>query len=320
MSTDPTPDPTGEAAQVEPQKPGRPRSNRRTLVISGSALLAIVLLVVGSIVVVNTIRAQEEAKAEAVASYTAVQVSHEGALSSLRNAINSAETLALTTGSDDVADAAVLADLTVEAESAKAQLEALETDEIEPDELSREDVITATDDLKGARGSVQDATSRLDEAREAVEESASIQSARVAEAAAAAAAEAARIAAEKRAAETAAAKAGAQAISFEDLSRAGNSIAGNYYRFEGEIIQDAGSGTYRVNMTKDPGYSTIFWEDTILVSIVGTPGTRLLEDDIISFVAASVGVQTYTTVFGASVTLPNVLAEAGDVAVTGRSD
>ena len=57
---------------------------------------------------------------------------------------------------------------------------------------------------------------------------------------------------------------------------------------------------------------------TLLVVVAGATPVRLLEDDIVSFVAASTGIESYTTVLGATVELPAVLAEGSDVSVTGR--
>lgn len=305
---------------ARPKVPFTRRFQRKTLIIAGSAFLVLLLLLIAGIVVVNVVQAENEAKAQAVDEYTTVAVSQEGAVSGLRAAINSSETALLTTGEEDVVDAALLETLSAEVGAAKSKLAAVDIERIDPQASSREDVIAATEQLKDSRVVAQDALSALSDARDKVKTSAAVQAARVAEEAARAAEDAARVAAEKKAAETAAAKAGAPAIAYEDLFRAGDSVTGTYYRFEGRIIQDAGSGTYRVNMTRDPGYSIVFWDDTILLTVIGTPSQRLLEDDIVSFTAASAGVQSYTTVFGASVTLPSVVAEGGDVAVTGRAD
>lgn len=75
-----------------------------------------------------------------------------------------------------------------------------------------------------------------------------------------------------------------------------------------------------MNITRDPGYSRVFWEDTILVSIVGATPQRILENDIISFVAASGGLTSYESIFGQTIELHIVLADGSDVAVTGRSE
>ncbi|KUF06993.1 hypothetical protein AUL38_01400 [Leucobacter sp. G161] len=122
----------------------------------------------------------------------------------------------------------------------------------------------------------------------------------------------------KREAENAAKKASAKPISFEELFRAGNSLSGTYFQFEGKIIQDAGSGTYRVSITRTPGYSRDFWEDPILLVVEGDTELRLLEDDIITFVGVSAGVQSYESIFKQTIELPLIMASSEDTTVTGR--
>ena len=99
--------------------------------------------------------------------------------------------------------------------------------------------------------------------------------------------EEARIAAEKERleAEIAQKKSAAQPIGYEDLFRAGDTLIGQYFRFEGKIIQTLGaSGTtsgYRINITADQGYSRVFWEDTVMLMVSGETPQKLLEDDIV---------------------------------------
>ena len=75
--------------------------------------------------------------------------------------------------------------------------------------------------------------------------------------------EEARIAAEKERleAEIAQKKSAAQPIGYEDLFRAGDTLIGQYFRFEGKVVQTLGaSGTtsgYRINITADQGYSAL---------------------------------------------------------------
>jgi hypothetical protein len=286
--------------------PAPRRISRRTWIIVGSSLVALVIAVVAAIVVMNLLQEQAEAKAEAVSAYASVQTSHGSALEGLRSAIANAKSLTGVTGDDEVDDVNLLVELRGEIDTAEESLTETDLEYIDSAARSREEVQVAADELAEAQEQARGASKSLNDARVAVADDVSVRTERIAE--------------EQRAAKTAAAKAAAGPVAFEDLSRSGNSVIGTYYRFEGRIIQDAGSGTYRVNMTKDPGYSRVFWEDTILVTVAGTPSTRLLEDDIISFTAASGGVQSYTTVFGASVTLPLVIAEATDISVTGRAD
>lgn len=135
--------------------------------------------------------------------------------------------------------------------------------------------------------------------------------------AAAAAAEEERRLAEERAAR----KAAAVPIAYTDLFRAGNTLAGNYYTFEGEIIQDIGEGQYRVNVTKETfTYSDrVMYSDMIQLVIIGDTSTKLLEDDIIQFNAMSLGTYTYKTVLGASMEVLLLTAEAVDVVLIGSN-
>lgn len=124
----------------------------------------------------------------------------------------------------------------------------------------------------------------------------------------------------KVAAELQAKKAAAQPVTYESLFRAGDEAAGSYYTFTGKIIQAVGESQYRVSITADPGYSRTFWKDPILLMLNGDPSQRLLEDDIISFTAASLGVTSYDSIFKQTIQIPLVMADAADVAVTGRDN
>ncbi|MDO4045306.1 hypothetical protein [Clavibacter michiganensis] len=286
--------------------PARRTIPRRTWIIVGASVLALVVIVVGALIVMNLLQEQAEAKAEAVSAYTSAQTSYGSALEGLRSALANAESLTGVTGDDEVDDVDLLVELRGEIDAAQESLTKTDVEYIDSAARSSEEVQAAAAELTSAQEQARGASKSLNDARVAVADDVSARTERLAE--------------EQRAAKTAAAKAAAGPVGFEDLFRSGNNVIGTYYRFEGRIIQDAGSGSYRVNMTKDPGYSRVFWKDTILVSVAGTPGTRLLEDDIISFTAASGGVQSYTTVLGATVTLPLVVAQAGDISVTGRAD
>jgi len=109
-------------------------------------------------------------------------------------------------------------------------------------------------------------------------------------------------------------KAQCQDISYEDLSRNPDSYTGQLIKFTGKIIQVQESGTdavYRINVTEDQ-YG--LWDDTIYVAY-STAGTssRLLEDDIVTLYGTYCGLYTYTSIFGASVTIPSVAAQYIDL-------
>lgn len=112
------------------------------------------------------------------------------------------------------------------------------------------------------------------------------------------------------------AKESASSISYEELFRAGSSLRGEFFTFEGEIVQDVGAGVYRVNVTKEPGYTMNFWEDTVLLTISPASNTKLLEDDIITFVAKSDGTETYESIMGATIEIPALSADGADVSLS----
>jgi RNA polymerase subunit RPABC4/transcription elongation factor Spt4 len=72
--------------------------------------------------------------------------------------------------------------------------------------------------------------------------------------------------------------------------------------YKGEVIQvlDDGAGTYtlRINVTKGE-YG--WYEDTVLVIY---EGKRVIEDDIVEFVATYTGPHTYESVMGGDITIP----------------
>lgn len=98
--------------------------------------------------------------------------------------------------------------------------------------------------------------------------------------------------------------------SYKEIARMPSDYRNKKAKFTGKVIQvtqsTAGSYTLRVNVTKNSyGY-----EDTLYVSyLTGTNAPRILEDDIITMYGELKGEKTYTTVLGASVTLPAFTAQ-----------
>lgn len=97
---------------------------------------------------------------------------------------------------------------------------------------------------------------------------------------------------------------------YEDIARNPEETRGNDAKFRGEVIQvleDGNSVEMRVNITKESyGYS-----DTIYVSYdrKSENEDRILEDDIITIYGKLGGLETYTSILGADITLPQVFAE-----------
>lgn len=99
---------------------------------------------------------------------------------------------------------------------------------------------------------------------------------------------------------------------YEELARNPDKVEGEKVKVTGEVVQtlyDSGSVDLRVNITKEGNYST-YYTDTIYVVYYPEEGEdKILEDDIITIWGTAKGDYTYTSTFGASVTLPIVFAE-----------
>lgn len=117
------------------------------------------------------------------------------------------------------------------------------------------------------------------------------------------------------------AKADALKVPYKTLFRDAETYDGEALYLEGEVIQtlydqpfgdycpdlspllDGDATVLRVNVTKDDyGY----WSDTVYVVYLGTK-VRVIEDDIVAFVGQGIGLVTYESTLGGSVTIPSVL-------------
>lgn len=105
--------------------------------------------------------------------------------------------------------------------------------------------------------------------------------------------------------------------SYDEIARNPGSYEGKYAKFTGKVIQVQQSELYgilayvmRVNVTKTR-YS---YTDTVYVTYYAAQDdTRILEDDIITMYGELTGEKTYTTVMGASVTIPSFTASYVDI-------
>ncbi len=115
-------------------------------------------------------------------------------------------------------------------------------------------------------------------------------------------------------------KSSCESYTFQEIARAPDQYKGKLAKFTGEVIQvqqDSLLGilfyTLRVNVTKTGEYYT-YYTDTIYVTYTATADDpRILEDDIITMYGVLEGEETYTTIFGASVTIPSFSAEYIDI-------
>lgn len=96
-----------------------------------------------------------------------------------------------------------------------------------------------------------------------------------------------------------------QDISYSEIARDSNGLAGQYFTFTGKIIQVM-DGTYRMNVTVDEWG---IYNDTILFIYDTDDGDRILEDDIVTIWGQSLGLYTYTSVLGSEITVPAIDAK-----------
>jgi len=99
--------------------------------------------------------------------------------------------------------------------------------------------------------------------------------------------------------------------SYTQIARDPDSYKGVKMSFKGKVLQDqeAGSGVRVLRLAVNSSYDNI-----ILVTYESTiTQYKILEDDIITIYGECLGEQTYTTVMGASVTIPWIHAEIIDM-------
>lgn len=98
-------------------------------------------------------------------------------------------------------------------------------------------------------------------------------------------------------------------ITYDQLARNPDDYIGKAVWFRGKIVQVVDNYHYRVNITQD-AYG---WDDTVYVDIpfdsIKEFEGKLLEDDIITVYGSGSGTKTYTSIFGASITIPEVEAK-----------
>jgi len=94
-------------------------------------------------------------------------------------------------------------------------------------------------------------------------------------------------------------------VTYDDLFRNNEVHVGKIVYYRGEVVQvmDAGGDQFqlRVNLTED----SFFWTDPVFVQY---SGPRILDDDIVEFVAEVVGLMTYKAALGGEITIPHLTA------------
>ena len=108
-------------------------------------------------------------------------------------------------------------------------------------------------------------------------------------------------------------RANAETIPYKTLYRDITNNKGKQVHYKGKVIQIStfsseddkySTGQMRVNITQDEyGY----WSDTVMVlDTIVSQHPKLLEDDIIEFWGTVYGETSYTSVLGATISLPNI--------------
>lgn len=95
-------------------------------------------------------------------------------------------------------------------------------------------------------------------------------------------------------------------IAYEELARNPNAHMDRNISFTGKIIQvqeNGSSALYRINVTQDK-YG--IWDDAVMCAYTLDGSTRFLEDDIVNIYGTSKGLYSYTSVMGATITIPSM--------------
>lgn len=108
-------------------------------------------------------------------------------------------------------------------------------------------------------------------------------------------------------------KAQCSTIDFDTIARNPDKYKGKKYKFTGEVIQVSETSLLgmtfcdlRINVTE----GEYGWEDTIYATVTLKEGEdRILEDDIITIWGTCEGNYTYTSIMGASISLPKIDVE-----------
>lgn len=105
-----------------------------------------------------------------------------------------------------------------------------------------------------------------------------------------------------------------KSISYDSLARNPDEHIGKSVKFKGRIVQvmeDDGAVALRINVTND-GYG--YYDDTVYVIYFYEDGeAKFLEDDIVTFYGTYMGLYSYESVMGATITIPQVYASYIDL-------
>ena len=93
-------------------------------------------------------------------------------------------------------------------------------------------------------------------------------------------------------------------LTYNQLNRNPDDYVGEYVKFSGEVIQVSEglfSDVWRLNVNGN-------YNQTLYLTVPSslTTNNRVVEDDWVTIYGVSEGIETYTTIFGASVSIPSV--------------
>lgn len=105
-------------------------------------------------------------------------------------------------------------------------------------------------------------------------------------------------------------KDGCQSISYDNLSRTPDVYEGTDVKFTGRVLQVCSEATSAEYYSTYRVATSGRYDNVVMIYVDNYgSGTRILEDDWITFYGSYGGLYTYTTVLGASVTIPKIYVE-----------
>jgi predicted nuclease with TOPRIM domain len=99
-------------------------------------------------------------------------------------------------------------------------------------------------------------------------------------------------------------------ITYNQLARTPDEYEGEKVKFSGKVLQvSEGFGYNVIRLGVNGSYDNVLY----LIVFNGTTEERILEDDYITIYGVSKGIETYTTVMGASMSIPKVNVDKIDM-------
>lgn len=101
-----------------------------------------------------------------------------------------------------------------------------------------------------------------------------------------------------------------QRISYDSLSRTPNDYKGSRVKFSGYVVQVCSEASSSYDYSTYRVATSGRYNNVVYIKVYNyDSGSRILEDDYITFYGESAGLYSYTTVMGAKMTIPSVSVE-----------